>query len=99
MTFIVALKKTPHGLLVVVTDKNAIGCVFKEKGLQLDLSKEFYKGEEMSKEETIELINKARHLHLTGGKAVDLGVEIGLVHPSRILHVGKMVHAEVMVES
>ena len=99
MTFVVVHKRSPHGLLLVVTDKSAIGGVFKEKGLQLDLSKDFYKGEEMNKEEVVKLIERSRHIHLTGGKAVGLGVEMGLVDPNRILRVGKMVHAEVVVES
>ena len=50
MVFIVSKKEGPNGLLLVVTDKEIIGKQFTEEKLQLDLSKEFYQGEEMEKE-------------------------------------------------
>ena len=44
MKFIVSQKNGPHGLLIVITDKDIIGKLFSEGKLQLDLTKEFFEG-------------------------------------------------------
>jgi len=72
--FIVAGKKNLHGL-VVVTDKEVIGKVFSEGNLQLDLTKDFYKGKEMNSEE----MERAYVVHFTGEKAVALGKRLELI--------------------
>ncbi|MDP3640322.1 MAG: DUF424 family protein [Nanoarchaeota archaeon] len=98
MTFIVAKKETPRGLLLVVTDKAVFGKVFTDGNVQLDLANSFYKGEEMEKADVERLIPEARYVHLTGKEAVQLGVELGLVDERSILIVQKVPHAERVVE-
>lgn len=95
MTLIVSEKNGSHGLLMIVTDKDILGKVFEEGKLQLDLRKEFYQGEEKTKEEIKVICTAARDIHLTGKEAVALGVELGLVETERILWVEKVPHAEV----
>ena len=51
MNFIVAQKQGPHGIILIVTDKDLIGHLFSEGNKQLDLTKEFYHGEEKNKEQ------------------------------------------------
>ena len=51
MALLVALKQGPHGLLLVITDKNLLGRRIEEGNLQLDLRSQFYQGEEKSKTE------------------------------------------------
>ncbi len=94
MKFVAAEKEGPHGLLLVVTDKEILGKTFEEGKVQLDLSKEFYQGGEKSREEIKKLIPAARHLHLTGREAVAMGVEMGLVSSRKILWVRGVPHAE-----
>jgi uncharacterized protein len=84
--------------LLVVTDSNLIGKKFEEDKKQLDLTSNFYKGEEKNKEEVKQLIKQVRHLHLTGKESVAIGVELDLVNPSKILYVDNVPHAEVVVE-
>ena len=84
--------------LLVVTDSNLIGKKFEEDKKQLDLTSNFYKGEEKNKEEVKQLIKQVRHLHLTGKESVAIGVELDLVNPSKILYVDIVPHAEVVVE-
>lgn len=98
MGLIVSVKKSAHGLLVVVTDENLIGKKIEQGKLQLDLTTQFYKGEVKSKQEICLLCAHARHLHLTGKEAVALGVELDLVNPQRILYIQKVPHAEVVRE-
>ncbi len=94
---IVSKKEGPHGLLLVITDKEILGSRFEERNKQLDLSKEFYQGEEMSVDKVKELIPKGRDLHLTGKHSVGLGVELDLVNPKSIFYVQKIPHAQVVM--
>ena len=96
--FIVSEKKTENGLLIVVTDSGIIGKVFEEGNRQLDLTKKFYQGEKKNKEEVVKIFEKARHIHLTGKEAVAIGVELDLVKGGRILIIGGVPHAEILLE-
>jgi len=95
--FIVAEKKSAHGLLVVVTDKELLGKVFSDKDLILDLTKEFYKGVEKNAQEVKQVLEKAYVIHFTGKKSVMLGVDLGLVDNKRVLFVKNIPHAETML--
>ncbi|MBT4935395.1 DUF424 family protein [Candidatus Woesearchaeota archaeon] len=97
MKLIVSQKSGPHGILVVITDKDILGKKFMEGKVQLDLTKEFYKGEEMDEKDVITLCEKARDLHLTGKHAVALGINQNLIDPQNILYVQKVPHAEVVM--
>lgn len=98
MIFIVARKETPRGLLLVVTDAEILGKAFAEGRAYLDLANDFYQGQETEEEEVKQMIPQARYLHLTGEKAVQLGLQLGFVDEKNILRVRKVPHAEVVVE-
>ncbi|MFH1276663.1 MAG: DUF424 family protein [Candidatus Woesearchaeota archaeon] len=93
----VSKKSGPNGLLLIVTDKDILGKTFIEGNKQLDLTKVFYQGEEMDKEQVLKLFTQARDIHLTGKYSVGLGVETNYVDPNHILYVDKVPHAEVVV--
>lgn len=94
MMFIVAEKHGPHGLLLVVTDKDLLGKKFSAGKKQLDLTMQFYAGEAKRPEDVKKLLVQARDVHLTGKNAVALGVELELVDPNCILWVEGVPHAE-----
>ena len=96
---IISVKESPHGLMVVVTDKIILGKTFSEGKVQLDFTKAFYQGNEESKEKIKRLMLEARHLHLSGKQAVNLGLELELVNKDKILWVKGIPHAEVIVSS
>ena len=98
MDYIVSKKQSQFGMLVVVTDADLIGKKFEEERLQLDLTKKFYQGDQMGKEEVKKVMMTARHLHLTGKGAVAIGVEMNLVDPKKIIFIDKVPHAEIMNE-
>ena len=95
MEFIVAEKQGPHGLLLVIKDKNLLGKKVEERNVQLDLLSSFYKGVEKTEEEVCALIMEARDIHFTGEAAVALGVRLQLIEQSHILLVQGVPHAEV----
>ena len=97
MAIIVSQKQSPLGLLLVIFDKDIQGLKVEEGKLQLNLTKNFYQGEEMGKEEVMQLFPQARYIHLTGKEAVALGVESGFVDTRKILYVKNIPHAEVVM--
>ncbi len=97
MSFIVSKKFSEEGLILAVTDKELVGKIFEEGNKQLDLSKKFYLGDERNKEAVEALIPEVYILHLTGEKAVALGVELELIDPQRIVWISNVPHAEVLL--
>ncbi len=94
MTFIVAQKYGPHGLLLVITDRDILGKTFQNEKARLDLSTRFYQGVEMEKSAVLELLARARDVHLTGKEAVALAVELDLADGTRILWVEGVPHVQ-----
>jgi len=99
MEFIVSLKKTENGIILVVTDEEIVGQKFEEGKLQLDLTQKFYQGEKKSAEEVKKMILGVYILHLTGKKAVDLGLELKLINKEKVLKVKNIPHAEAVIEN
>ena len=97
MKFIVSEKIGPHGKILVVTDSEIIGKKFEEGNLQLDLTQNFYKGEEVNEEEIKKIIHRFQHVHLTGKNAVALGLNLELINNKKILYVNNIPHAEMVV--
>ena len=93
-TFIVNEMTTPHGVLIVITDKNILNKKFENETLQLDLTKQFYQGEEKTKEEILTLLKKAYVVHFTGVYSVDIGIELGIIDHQKILIIDNVPHAE-----
>ena len=95
----VSQKEGAHGTLLVIIDSDILGKKFKEGRVQLDLTKDFYKGEHKTDAEVKVMMRKAHYLHLTGKAAVALGIELDLVESKKILYVQKVPHAQVVVGS
>ena len=96
--FIVSVKRSEHGSLVVVTDAEIVGKKFEEEKLQLDLSKKFYDGEEKDSDQAEKDLLYARHVHFTGEHSVNLGVQLGLIDKKKILVINKIPHAQAVIE-
>lgn len=94
--FIVSRKESSQGTLLIVTDSDLLGELFEEEKIQLDLRKDFYRGERKGKTEVEEMMKKSAYLHLTGKAAIALGTKLGLVERKRILYVQKIPHTEVV---
>ena len=97
--FIVKERDSPHGVVLIITDSNIRGKKFENETLQLDLSKEFYKGTEMTKEEIAKKINKSYILHLTGENTINLIRELKVVNEIKIITIEKVPHAEIYLGS
>jgi hypothetical protein len=95
---IVKIHKTQDGKkIVAICDKNLIGKKFKEKNIQLDLSSDFYNGEEKSEEEVMKIFDDSYILNLVGKESVELGKKAGIVLESNVIYVKKIPHAQAIL--
>jgi len=78
--FIVKIHDSENsGNIISVVDKEIINKEIVEGNKILDLTSDFYKGEEMDEETTLNFIKKASHLNVVGEKIVTLLKKIGYV--------------------
>ncbi len=94
---IVNQKETSSGTLLIVTDSELVGKKFEEGKKQLDLTTKFYHGQEKTESEIQEMFKSSYLLHLTGEKAVGLGIKAGFVDKNKILRIKEIPHMEVVV--
>ena len=95
---IVNVHKTPEGRkIVAICDKDVLGKVFTEKKIQLDLSSDFYKGEEKAKDEIKRIIVGAYILNLAGENSVKLGIETGVISGECVIKIANIPHAQAIL--
>ena len=97
MKFIVSIKQSTNGTLIIITDNDLLGKKFEQGKLQLDLTKKFYQGEEKNENEVKEILKKADHLHLTGEVSVAIGIELNLIESRKIVWIAGIPHAEMVL--
>jgi len=84
------VKIHPHSdgrVLVAVVDSDLLGQKFEEGKLQIDLTADFYQGEEKTPGETGDLIRNANFVNLVGKQSVQLGIDEEVVNPDQVKHV------------
>jgi len=83
--------------VVAVCDTELIGKYFEKGKLQLNVKKEFYKGEEKTEKETIEILREAKIddaiFNLVGKRAVDTAIKAGLIDKKGVIKIDNVPHA------
>lgn len=92
---LVKIHKNPEGqIIAAVCDKELIGKKFSEGRIQLDLTTDFYKGEDMSEEDVGDLLRNAYIINLVGEKSVALGLKENIIQEKHIMRIDNIPHAE-----
>tara|TARA_Y100000310_G_C20589928_1_gene767453 strand:+ start:236 stop:532 length:297 start_codon:yes stop_codon:yes gene_type:complete len=92
---IVKAHKTEDGrLLLAVCDSDIIGKKFEEGKKQLDLSSDFYKGEEKSDKETTDLMRNAYIINIVGKNAVTLAINENLISGDNVEEINGIPYAQ-----
>jgi len=92
-------RQTPEGLLVSVCDPECLGETYVEGEVSLDVTEEFYGGEEASEADeatVIESLTRASVANIVGERAVGVAVEAGIVDEDRVLVVDGTHHAQLL---
>ena len=95
---IVKIHPTPNGKMIAICDSDLLGKKFEENEKQLDLSSNFYKGEEKSPEETEQLLKDCYIVNAVGKESVDLLVKNNLIKKENIGVVSGIPYAQCVVE-
>jgi len=83
--------------IVAVCDKELIDRKFEENGKQLDLTSEFYKGEEKDEMEIGDIIRNADIVNLVGKRAVDLGLAEEVISKENVIMIDGIPHAQAVL--
>jgi len=96
---IVKIHKTENKqILVAVCDKELLGKKFEECNKQLDLSSDFYDGDERSDKETSDIMRNSYMLNLVGEKTIKLALEDGLILPENIKKIADIPYANIILQ-
>ncbi len=84
-------------VLVAVCDSEIVGRVFREGDLKIEVKEEFYGTEEVGEEEVKRALRQATIANITGRRAVELAIKMGIVDRNRVLKIGECLHAQMVV--
>jgi len=97
MSMLVKVHKKGDRTVAAVCDKNLFGKIFEEDGKQLDLTGEFYNGEERETSEIGDIVRNADVVNLVGEEAVKLGLEEELIEEDHIIRIQEVPHAQAIL--
>jgi len=82
-------------VLVIICDSELIGKSFEEGHLKLKVKRSFYKGREATAEECLEALKEATIANMVGS-IVEHAVKAGFVHPSSVIRIQNVPHAQMV---
>jgi len=90
--------KNPDGKIVVaVCDSELLGKKYEEDNKQLDLTSSFYKGDEMEDVAVGDLMRNSDSVNLVGEKAVNLGIQEGVIDEEHVKKISGIPYAQAVV--
>lgn len=84
-------------IILAMCDDSLIRKKFAEGELLIDLTGEFYNGENKSEDDAKKIIHEANAINAVGEKCVEFLLKLGLVDKKRVLKVAGVPHAEVAI--
>ncbi len=94
---LVKIHQNPNGQrILALCDKELLNKKFEEGNQQLDLTTDFYNGEEKTEEEIKEMLKDVYIINLVGKESLDF-VEKLKLSPERIITVQNIPHAEIVL--
>ena len=81
-------------IIVAICDSELVGKTFEDGKKFLDISSKFYKGEEKSEEEILEMIKDAYLLNIVGAKSIDFALRHKLIEEKNICKIKDIPYAQ-----
>lgn len=88
--------KQGDDIVIGACDENILGKKFVEGKFQIDVSKNFYKGELIDKKTLERYLHDATIANLVGEETVRCAIKLGLVNPDSILKIKGIPHAQMI---
>jgi hypothetical protein len=80
--------------LVAACDLDILGKTFKGKGLKIQVSEGFYKGESGNEDMLVNRLEMATIANLVGKKTIEIAIKRGFVDPGCVIDIGGVPHAQ-----
>ena len=84
-------------MVAAVCDSDLLGKKFEEDNKQLDLTSDFYKGEETDDMTVGDTLRNADHANLVGEKAIKLGIQEGIIDESHVKKIADIPYAQAII--
>ena len=94
---IVKIHKSKERKILAVCDNELFGKKLEEGRLQLDLSSEFYDGEEVQEDELLNLFKGAQIINLVGEKSINTAIKAGIIDKKNIVRIKNIPHAQAIL--
>lgn len=85
-------------VMVTLVDEELLGVRVQDedRGIVIDVRREFYSGELVDEDEAIRLLEEADSLILVGSRIIRLAMERGLVNPDAILKIENVEYTQIL---
>jgi hypothetical protein len=97
MALVAKVHKREDRTVVAVCDAALLGQKFTEGDRQLDLSGDFYKGDEMDEKAVGDLIRNADVVNLVGEEAIKIGLQEEVITQDHVITIANIPHAQAVV--
>ncbi len=84
-------------VLVAVCDSDIVGKTFREGDLKIEVKESFYGEKDVGEEDVKRALRMATIANITGKKAVELAIRMGLIDKENVLKIGDCWHAQMVV--
>ena len=84
-------------LVLAVCDSEILGRKFEEGDLQLDLTSNFYKGEEKKEEELLDLLKRGYVANIVGEKSIEILVRKGIIKSKEVKKISGVPYTQVFI--
>ena len=90
------LKKEGNKVLLAICDEELLGKTLREGKIVFKISEDFYKGNKISVDQAVSMIENSTIINLIGNECVKKAIENGYVHPEAVLKIEGISHAQIM---
>ncbi|MDK2795972.1 MAG: uncharacterized protein PWQ22_431 [Archaeoglobaceae archaeon] len=97
MKFRMRIYRVRGEVLVAVCDSELVGRVFREGDLKLEVKEDFYGSEDFDEKEVEAALRTATIANITGKRAVELAIKIGIVDKDKVLRIEGCPHAQMVL--
>lgn len=91
---IVKVHQTDNGTLVAICDSELLGKKFEDGKLQIDLTGDFFAGQEMDEDHAGDLLRNSYTFNLVGDKSIKLGLKEEVIGENDIKTIAGIPHAQ-----
>ncbi len=97
MKFRLKVYRVKGEIVVAVCDSEIVGKTFREGDLKIEVKESFYGDKEVDEEEVRKALRIATIANITGKRAVQLAIEMGIIDRENVLKIGECWHAQMVV--